>query len=159
MEITRGFQVHETVVRGRGGKVVCACAANRGYLDGRISFSCRVVHRRQGTPSSRKVGAANGSKRSTTHPVNSTRGDIVALIALLKEYASKDDWVLARTGVDFANGHKQATGDNLPVEVWERFKETCLEIVTKEMLAERRRLGGGSTVEENRTAQHSRYLF
>jgi hypothetical protein len=26
------------------------------------------------------------------------------------------------------------------VEVWERFKETCLEIVTKEMLAERRRL-------------------
>ena len=59
------------------------------------------------------------------------------LIALREEYASRDDWVLEGTGADFANGY--TTSGGLPVEVWERFKETCLEIVMKEMLVERRR--------------------
>ena len=71
----------------------------------------------------------------TTPTVNTD--DTVDLIALLKEYASRDDWVLEGTGADFANGY--TTSGGLPVEVCERFKETCLEIVMKEMLVERRR--------------------
>lgn len=82
-------------------------------------------------PSARNVGAANGSKRYTTHSVNATEVYIVDLIALLKEYASRDGWVLARTGADFANGHNQATVDNLLMEVWERFKEICLELLRR----------------------------
>jgi len=108
----------------RDGRIVCACAANRGYLEVQISFSRRIVHRRQApTP--------------TTNTVNATGNDDVGIIALLKGYASRDDWVLTRTRVDSASGPRQATSDSPPVESWERFKETYLEIVTDQGNASR----------------------
>jgi len=124
VEITSGFQVHLLIVKRWSGTLgrrrkcsLCMCGQS-GYLEGRVGFSCRVVHCRQETP--RSFGA-NDSKCPTTHAGNANGSDTVDLIALLNEYTSRDGWVLARTGADFANGHKQATGSSLPAEVWERF--------------------------------------
>jgi len=82
-------------------------AANGGYVDGKVNFSCRVVRERR---------VAEGEEEG------------VNIIEMLKEYAGKDPWVRDNVGADFANGHKEATGGSVRRDVWEAFVEKGLEL-------------------------------
>ncbi|KAI5848399.1 DHH phosphoesterase [Tricharina praecox] len=94
----------------KGSRLEVVMAANTGYVEGKVNFSCRMA-------------------RSAKPPDGESGVDI---IAMLSEYAAKDQWLLENVGTEFANGHKQATGGSLRKDVWEMFVEKGLELTKKE---------------------------
>jgi hypothetical protein len=90
-------------------------AANGGYMDGKVNFSCRPIKLRK--------SRAGGLDRDENEEVN--------IISMLKEYAAKDPWLEQRVGEEFANGHTGATGGILSRDVWKVFVEKGLELIDR----------------------------
>ena len=90
--------------------------ANTGYVPDRVNFSCRLARR---NPASQNVN----------------------IIALLKEYAAKTESLrtklLESEEVQFARGHREATGGSLEPEVWEEFCRDGLEILERPVKGDR----------------------
>jgi hypothetical protein len=91
-------------------------AANGGYVDGKVNFSCRPIKLR----------------KSRAGGLDEDEHDEVDIISMLKEYAAKDSWLEQNVGEEFANGHREATGGILPNPVWKVFVEKGLELMDHE---------------------------
>ncbi len=109
LTISSPCQVHPVIATRWAGflkskDLLAVCVANRGYMPGRVHFSCRI-------PKNRRDDA--GTERE------------VNIINLLKEYAALDPELEPKLLKDsFANGHKEASGGALPVDLWDALYKT-----------------------------------
>ena len=108
--ISSPCQVHPVIATRWAGflksKDLCVVmVANKGYMDGKVHFSCRIPKFRR---------HLDGTE------------DAVDLQQILKDYASRNP-ELARTLTElgsFAKGHREASGGVLDVALWEQLYET-----------------------------------
>jgi hypothetical protein len=97
-------------------KLQAVAVANTGYLPGKVNFAVRRARR-------------------------NVRPQDVDLLELLKTYAAKTDSLKdklldGREDVQFAKGHREATGGSMPPEVWEEFCRDGLQILEKPVAEE-----------------------
>ncbi|KAA8893214.1 hypothetical protein FN846DRAFT_914301 [Sphaerosporella brunnea] len=94
-------------------------AANTGYAEGKVSFSCRAVSGRA------RKGDKGGPKEYETESWD------INVISILREYLAKDSLLEEQARGEFTNGYKRATGGSVPLDVWMLFLEKGLEITPR----------------------------